>query len=138
METIGQAAITGTSSIQATVGGASSQSALGNASMGNLAFDQVQLAPNRTSAFMRNWQDDRTGDTYSTNAFGREAVSLLSNSGFASRTVSRSISSSDVDRSQQGGGVGTFRCGFRERGARRRADVDFRARGVERVVVERQ
>lgn len=96
METIGQAAITGTSSIQATVGGASSQSALGNASMGNLAFDQVQLAPNRTSAFMRNWQDDRTGDTYNTSAFGREAVSLLSNSGFASRMVSRSISSSDV------------------------------------------
>ncbi len=96
METIGQAAITGTSSIQATVGSASSQSALGNASMGNVALDQVQLAPNRTSAFMRNWQDDRTGDTYSTSAFGREAVSLLSNSGFASRTVSRSISSSDV------------------------------------------
>jgi conjugal transfer mating pair stabilization protein TraG len=45
---------------------------------------------------MRNWQDDRTGDTYSTSAFGREAVSLLSNSGFASRMVSRSISSSDV------------------------------------------
>lgn len=96
METIGQAAITGTSSIQATVGGASSQSALGNASMGNLALDQVQLAPTRTSAFMRNWQDDRTGNTYHTSAFGREAVDLLSNSGFVSRTVSRSISSSDV------------------------------------------
>ncbi len=96
METIGQAAITGTSSIQATVGSASSQAALGNASMGNVALDQVQLAPNRTSAFMRNWQDDRTGDTYSTNAFGREAVSLLSNSGFASRMVSSSYSSADV------------------------------------------
>lgn len=96
METIGQAAITGTSSIQSTVGAASSQSALGNASMGNLALEQVQLAPTRTSAFMRNWQDDRTGNTFHTSAFGTEAVDLLSNSGFAARMIYRSKSSLDV------------------------------------------
>ncbi|MBK6973183.1 MAG: conjugal transfer protein TraG N-terminal domain-containing protein [Sterolibacteriaceae bacterium] len=96
METIGQAALTGTSSIQGTVGAASSQAAIGNASMGNLSFEQQSLGPNRTSAFMRTMQNDRTGNTHSTNAFGREAVSLLSNSGFASRIVSRSVVSAAV------------------------------------------
>lgn len=88
METIGQAAITGVSSIQGTVGAASGQAALGNASMGNLAFEQQQLSANRTSAFMRSWQDDSTGNTFRRNAgTGTTAVDILANSSpFSLRT----------------------------------------------------
>ena len=49
-------------------------------------MDQMHLAPNRTSAFMGSWQNDLSGNTFSSNALtGRTAVSLLRNQGFASR-----------------------------------------------------
>lgn len=82
METIGQAALTGVSGIQGTVGGASAQAALGNATMGNLAFEQLRLAPNRSSAFMTSLQDDATGNTFHRNiGSGVQAVDILQNSG---------------------------------------------------------
>lgn len=96
MHSIGQAAFTGTSSLQSTVGAATSGAASGNMSLGNISMDQMALAPNRSSAFMATWQDDRTGNTFRTNAFGREAVDMLSNNGFASRIVSHKVSSNDV------------------------------------------
>jgi conjugal transfer mating pair stabilization protein TraG len=65
--------------------------------MGNVAMDQLQLAPNRTSAFMSSWQNDLSGNTFSSNALtGRTAVSLLRNQGFASRVVSMRVSEQDV------------------------------------------
>jgi len=65
--------------------------------MGNVGMDQMQLAPNRTSAFMGSWQNDISGNTFSSNALtGRTAVSLLRNQGFASRMVSMRVSDQDV------------------------------------------
>lgn len=66
-------------------------------------MDQMQLAPNRTSAFMSSWQHDLTGNTFSSNALtGTTAVSLLRNQGFASRVVSMRVSEQDVqDASRQ-------------------------------------
>jgi conjugal transfer mating pair stabilization protein TraG len=77
--------------------------AVGNVSMGNVAMDQMQLAPNRTSAFMSSWQNDLSGNTFSSNALtGRTAVSLLRNQGYASRVVSMRVSEQDVqDASRQ-------------------------------------
>jgi conjugal transfer mating pair stabilization protein TraG len=71
--------------------------------MGNVAMDQMQLAPNRTSAFMSSWQNDLSGNTFSSNALtGRTAVSLLRNQGYASRVVSMRVSEQDVqDASRQ-------------------------------------
>ena len=97
METIGQAAITGVSGIQGAATGATSPAAIGNMSMGNVSMDQMQLAPNRTSPFMRSWQDDLTGDTSLTNMrTGLTAVHKLQNMGFASRIVSVGVSEQDV------------------------------------------
>jgi conjugal transfer mating pair stabilization protein TraG len=66
-------------------------------------MDQMQLAPNRTSAFMGSWQHDLSGNTFSSNALtGRTAVSLLRNQGYASRVVSMRVSEQDVqDASRQ-------------------------------------
>jgi conjugal transfer mating pair stabilization protein TraG len=65
--------------------------------MGNVGMDQLQLAPNRTSAFMASQQNDLSGNTFSSNALtGRTAVSLLRNQGFASRVVSMRVSEQDV------------------------------------------
>ena len=36
----------------------------GQLSMGNVSMDQIRLAPNRTSAFMSNWQNDISGNTF--------------------------------------------------------------------------
>jgi len=55
------------------------------------------------SAFMSSWQNDLSGNTFSSNALtGRTAVSLLRNQGYASRVVSMRVSEQDVqDASRQ-------------------------------------
>ena len=55
MEAIGQAAITGVSSLQSISGSASSAAATGNLSAGNVSFEQQQLAPMRSAAAMRKF-----------------------------------------------------------------------------------
>jgi len=83
--------------------GSTGSAAVGNVNMGNVAMDQLQLAPNRSSAFMSSWQNDLSGNTFSSNALtGRTAVSLLRNQGYASRVVSMRVSEQDVqDASRQ-------------------------------------
>ncbi|EXI80479.1 MAG: conjugal transfer mating pair stabilization protein TraG [Candidatus Accumulibacter appositus] len=103
MENFGTALVGGLSGLQAMISGGTSASTVGNVSMGNVGMDQMQLAPNRTSAFMGSWQNDLSGNTFSSNALtGRTAVSLLRNQGFASRVVSMRVSEQDVtDASRQ-------------------------------------
>jgi conjugal transfer mating pair stabilization protein TraG len=82
MENFGTALVGGLSGLQAMISGGTSASTVGNVSMGNVGMDQMQLAPNRTSAFMGSWQNDLSGNTFSSNALtGRTAVSLLRNQG---------------------------------------------------------
>ncbi len=103
MENFGTALVGGLSGLQAALSGSTSASTVGNTSLGNVSMDQTQLAPNRTSAFMGSWQNDLSGNTFSSNALtGRTAVSLLRNQGFASRVVSMRVSEQDVqDASRQ-------------------------------------
>lgn len=103
MESFGTALVGGLSSLQATVSSTTGSSSSGNMNMGNVAMDQMQLSPNRSSAFMSSQQNDMTGDTLASNALnGRSAVSLLRNQGFASRIVSMKVSEQDVaDSSRQ-------------------------------------
>lgn len=103
MENFGTALVGGLSGLQAMLSGATSASTVGNTSLGNVSMDQMQLAPNRTSAFMGSWQHDLSGNTFSSNALtGRTAVSLLRNQGYASRVVSMRVSEQDVqDASRQ-------------------------------------
>ncbi len=97
MENFGTALVGGLSGLQAMISGGTSAASVGNVSMGNVGMDQMQLAPNRTSAFMGSWQNDLSGNTFSSNALtGRTAVSLLRNQGFASRVVSMRVSEQDV------------------------------------------
>ena len=97
LENVGSTLVGGLSGLQGALSGSTSSAATGNVSMGNVAMDQMQLAPNRTSAFMSNWQNDLSGNTFSSNALtGRTAVSLLRNQGFASRVVSMRVSEQDV------------------------------------------
>ncbi|CAB3697806.1 MAG: conjugal transfer protein TraG N-terminal domain-containing protein [Rhodocyclales bacterium] len=97
MENFGTALVGGLSGLQAMISGGTSAATVGNVSMGNVGMDQMQLAPNRTSAFMSSWQNDLSGNTFSSNALtGRTAVSLLRNQGFASRVVSMRVSEQDV------------------------------------------
>jgi len=97
MENFGTALVGGLSGLQGVLSGSTGAAATGNVNMGNVAMDQTQLAPNRTSAFMGSLQNDLTGNTFSSNALtGRTAVSLLRNQGFASRVVSMRVSEQDV------------------------------------------
>lgn len=97
MENFGNIVVGGLSALQSAVTGSTSSAAVGNISMGNVAMEQMQLAPNRTSAFMQSWQSDATGNTLSSNILnGRTAVTLLRNQGFASRTVSMRVSDQEV------------------------------------------
>ncbi|MCC7252863.1 conjugal transfer protein TraG N-terminal domain-containing protein, partial [Hyphomicrobium sp.] len=97
MENFGTALVGGLSGLQAMISGGTSAATVGNVSMGNVGMDQMQLAPNRTSAFMSSWQNDLSGNTFSSNVLtGRTAVSLLRNQGFASRMVSMRVSEQDV------------------------------------------
>jgi conjugal transfer mating pair stabilization protein TraG len=97
MENFGSALVGGLSGLQAAVTGSTAASSIGNTALGNVAMDQLQLAPNRTSAFMGSWQHDLSGNMFSSNALsGRTAVSLLRNQGFASRVVSMRVSEQDV------------------------------------------
>ena len=103
MENFGTALVGGLSGLQGTLSGTTGAAAVGNVALGNVAMDQFQLAPNRTSAFMGSWQHDLSGNTFSSNALtGRTAVSLLRNQGYASRVVSMRVSEQDVsDASRQ-------------------------------------
>jgi conjugal transfer mating pair stabilization protein TraG len=102
MENFGTALVGGLSGLQGMLAGSTGSSAVGNVSIGNVAMDQFQLAPNRTSAFMGSWQNDLTGNTVSSNALtGRTAVSLLRNQGFASRVVSMRVSEQDVTQASR-------------------------------------
>ncbi|MCV2219839.1 conjugal transfer protein TraG N-terminal domain-containing protein [Thauera sp. Sel9] len=97
MENFGSVMVGGLSGLQAMLGAATGSAAVGNTSLGNVTMDQMRLAPNRTSAFMRSWQNDLSGDTFSSNALtGRTALSLLRNQGFASRVVSMRVAEQDV------------------------------------------
>jgi len=102
MESFGSAMVGGLSGLQSLVGSSTGSAALGNNSLGNVSMDQLQLAPNRSSAFMSSWQSDATGDTFTSNALtGRSAVSLLRNQGFASRVVSTRVSEQDVQQASR-------------------------------------
>ncbi len=102
MENFGTALVGGLSGLQAIISGGTSAATVGNVSMGNVGMDQMQLAPNRTSAFMSSWQNDLSGNTFSSNALtGRTAVSLLRNQGFASRMVSMRVSEQDVTQASR-------------------------------------
>jgi len=102
MENFGSAMVGGLSGLQAMLGSSTGSAALGNTSLGNVSMDQMRLAPNTTSAFMSSWQNDLTGDTFSSNALtGRTAVSLLRNQGFASRVVSMRVSEQDVQQASR-------------------------------------
>lgn len=103
MENFGTALVGGLSGLQAILPGSTAASTVGNTSLGNVSMDQMQLAPNRSSAFMSSWQHDLSGNTFSANALtGRTAVSLLRNQGFASRVVSMRVSEQDMqDASRQ-------------------------------------
>ena len=97
LENFGTALVGGLSGLQGTLSGSTGSAATGNVNMGNVAMDQMQLAPNRTSAFMGSFQSDVSGDTFSSNVLtGRTAVNLLRNQGFASRVVSMRVSEQDV------------------------------------------
>lgn len=102
MENFGSAMVGGLSGLQAMLGSSTGSAALGNTSLGNMSMDQMRLAPNTTSAFMSSWQNDLTGDTFSSNALtGRTAASLLRNQGFASRVVSMRVSEQDVQQASR-------------------------------------
>ncbi|KQP23399.1 conjugal transfer protein TraG N-terminal domain-containing protein [Pseudorhodoferax sp. Leaf267] len=103
MENFGTALVGGLSGLQGALSGSTSSSAVGNQSLGNVSMDQLQLAPNRSSAFMGSWQHDLSGNQFSASALsGVTAVSLLRNQGFASRVVSMRVSEQDVqDASRQ-------------------------------------
>ena len=102
MENFGTALVGGLSGLQGALSGSTGSAATGNVNLGNVAMDQMQLAPNRTSAFMGSMQNDLSGNTFSSNALtGRTAVSLLRNQGFASRVVSMRVSEQDVTEANQ-------------------------------------
>lgn len=102
MENFGTALVGGLSGLQGMISGGTSAATVGNVSIGNVGMDQMQLAPNRTSAFMGSWQNDISGNTFSSNALtGRTAVSLLRNQGFASRMVSMRVSEQDVQQASK-------------------------------------
>ncbi|MBY0468599.1 MAG: conjugal transfer protein TraG N-terminal domain-containing protein [Burkholderiaceae bacterium] len=97
MENFGTSLVGGLSGLQGMLAGSTAGTAVGNVSMGNVAMDQLQLAPNRTSAFMSSWQSDLSGNTFTSSALtGRTAANLLRNQGFASRVVSMRVSEQDV------------------------------------------
>lgn len=101
METIGQAAITGTSSMQGTIGAASGQAAIGNVGMGNLAMEQQQLAPTRSSAFFRNRQDDREGHMHHEGLFGTHAADVFRSTGHLSRRTGAARTSAAEERASR-------------------------------------
>jgi len=102
MESFGTALVGGLSSLQSLLTSSTGSATTGNVNMGNVAMDQAQLAPNRTSAFMSSWQNDLSGNTFSSNELtGRTAVSLMRNQGFASRVVSMRVSEQDVTEANQ-------------------------------------
>ena len=97
MENFGTALVGGLSGLQGMLAGSTAGAAIGNVAMGNVAMDQLQLAPNRTSAFLSSWQSDLSGNTFTSSALtGRMAANLLRNQGFASRVVSMRVSEQDV------------------------------------------
>src|SRR5437867_10055758 len=85
MEAIGQAAITGVSSLQSITGSASGAAATGNLSAGNVSFEQQQLAPQRSAAAMRKFSgihgteftDRVTGENRYDYLLGSNPLSML-------------------------------------------------------------
>ncbi|MBY0239991.1 MAG: conjugal transfer protein TraG N-terminal domain-containing protein [Burkholderiaceae bacterium] len=102
METLGTALMSGVQSLQGAVAGASAGAAAGNLSMGNTSMDQVSLAPMRTSAFFKSWQDSASGNTYTSNILsGRTAVRALANEGPASHVIDTKVSQQHVEASSR-------------------------------------
>ncbi|MBK6714431.1 MAG: conjugal transfer protein TraG N-terminal domain-containing protein [Burkholderiales bacterium] len=102
LEGMGSTLVGGLGALQGTLSAATGGAAAGNLGLGNVTMDQAQLAPNRSSAFMSHWQDDRSGNTFSANALtGRSAVSLLRKQGFASRVVSMRVSEQEVSEASR-------------------------------------
>ena len=102
MENLGSTLAGGMAGLQGMVATATAGTASGNINLGNVAMDQMRLSPNRSSAFMSSWQDDRSGNTFSSSALsGRTAVSLLRNQGYASRVVSVRVSEQDVQEASR-------------------------------------
>ena len=102
MENLGTTLVGGLSGLQSTTSSTSGSATNGNVNMGNVSMDQMQLAPNRTSAFMRSVQNDITGNTLSTNALtGITAINMLRNQGFASRMVSVKVGEQEVTEANQ-------------------------------------
>jgi conjugal transfer mating pair stabilization protein TraG len=98
METLGTALISGVQSLQSSISGSSAGAALGNLSMGNTSMDQVSLAPIRTSAFFKSWQDNSTGTTYTSNvANGLTAAKVLANEGPVSRVIDTKVTQQHVE-----------------------------------------
>lgn len=98
METLGSALVSSVHSLQSAVSGGSSSAATGNISMGNTSMDQVSLAPNRTSAFFRSWQDNVSGHTYTSNVTsGLTAAKALANEGPVSRVIDTKVSQQHVE-----------------------------------------
>ena len=104
MENFGTALVGGLSGLQGALSGSTGSAATGNVNLGNVALDQMQLAPNRMSAFMGSMQNDLSGNTFSSKALtGRTAVSLLRNRG-SPRVSCRSGDRARCDRGEPSGG----------------------------------
>ncbi|GAB2855863.1 hypothetical protein GCM10027277_25560 [Pseudoduganella ginsengisoli] len=98
METLGTALISGVQSLQSSISSTSAGAALGNLSMGNTSMDQVSLAPMRTSAFFKSWQDNTTGTKYTSNvASGLTAAKALANEGPVSRVIDTKVTQQHVE-----------------------------------------
>ncbi|NVD97713.1 conjugal transfer protein TraG N-terminal domain-containing protein [Massilia sp. BJB1822] len=97
METFGSALIGNTQMLQSTVATATGSAAAGNVSLGNTSMDQVMLAPNRSSAFFTSWQDNASGNTYTSNVeSGLTAARALANEGPVSRIVDAKVTEQHV------------------------------------------
>jgi conjugal transfer mating pair stabilization protein TraG len=102
MESFGTSLTGGLTSLQGSLSTATSAAAAGNVNLGNVSMDQMHLAPNRTSPFMSSWQNDLSGNTFTSNTLtGRTAANLLRNQGFASRVVSTRVSQQDVQEASR-------------------------------------
>lgn len=98
METIGQAALTGVSSLQGTISQTSGAAALGSPTpMGSISNQQQLLAPQRTSAFMEAWQDANGTTHHQGMLSGIHAQHMLRNQGYGSQTVKYSVTEKDAE-----------------------------------------
>ncbi|MEX0139639.1 conjugal transfer protein TraG N-terminal domain-containing protein [Massilia sp. LMS1-1-1.1] len=102
MENFGTALVDGMRLLQGSVTSATNSAVSGNVSMGNVAMDQMTLAPVRSSPFFRNRQNDLSGNSYTSNALsGLTAVKALANEGPVSRTVEGKVTENHVAAATQ-------------------------------------